>query len=89
MKKASSTARRATDDLKAEYRFDYTHARPNRFATQFQADVVAVVLEPDVAKVFRTSESVNMLLRSVLRAVPKPAPSPVKRTPRSRTKPSR
>lgn len=89
MNKASSTARRATDDLKAEYRFDYAQARPNRFATQFQGDAVAVVLEPDVAKVFRTSESVNTLLRSVLRAVPERASSPVKRTPRSRTKRSR
>jgi hypothetical protein len=32
--------------------------------------VVAVVLEPDVARVFDTSESVNRLLRSVIAAIP-------------------
>jgi len=31
---------------------------------------VAVVLDPDVASVFNTSESVNALLRSVIAAVP-------------------
>jgi hypothetical protein len=33
-------------------------------------DVVAVVLEPDVAKVFDSSASVNRLLRSVISALP-------------------
>lgn len=64
MKKASSTARRATDDLRSEYRFDCAPARPNRFAREFQGDAVAVVLEPDGAKVFRTSESVNTRSRT-------------------------
>jgi hypothetical protein len=33
-------------------------------------DAVAVVLEPDVAQVFDSSQSVNRLLRSVIEAVP-------------------
>jgi len=33
--------------------------------------VVAVVLEPDVAAVFDSSESVNRMLRSVISAIPK------------------
>jgi hypothetical protein len=33
-------------------------------------DSVAVILEPDVAAVFKTSESVNLLLRSVIAAFP-------------------
>jgi hypothetical protein len=33
--------------------------------------VVAVVLEPDVAEVFDSSESVNKILRSVISAFPK------------------
>jgi len=57
--------------MRSEYRFDYTRARPNRFAQQLQGKVVTVVLEPDVAKVFDSSESVNRLLRSVISAVPK------------------
>ncbi len=33
---------------------------------------LAVVLEPDVAAVFRSSEAVNALLRSVIAAMPDP-----------------
>lgn len=34
--------------------------------------VVAVILEPDVAAVFKSSEAVNAILRSVIAAVPEP-----------------
>ena len=69
MSKTPRRSRRATD-LRPEYEFDYSQARPNRFASRLGGKVVAVVLEPDVAKVFDTSESVNRLLRSVISAVP-------------------
>jgi hypothetical protein len=69
--KTTRRANKATDGMRSEYRFDYTRARPNRFAPQLQGKVVTVVLEPDVAKVFDSSESVNRLLRSVISAVPK------------------
>ena len=61
---------RAPADLRAEYRFDYGKARPNRFAAQMQDGTLAVVLDPDVASVFQTSESVNSLLRSIILALP-------------------
>jgi hypothetical protein len=57
--------------MRAEYEFDYKRARSNRFASRMTKDAVAVVLEPDVAQVFGTSESVNRLLRSVIAAIPK------------------
>jgi hypothetical protein len=38
-----------------------------------KAGTVAVVLDPDVASVFGSSESVNSLLRSVINALPKHA----------------
>ena len=60
----------ATDDLRAEYDLDYAESRPNRFAPRMGGTVVTVVLEPDVAAVFDTSESVNRLLRSVIAALP-------------------
>lgn len=56
--------------MRREYRFDYRKARPNRFAARFKGGTVAVVLDPDVASVFRSSESVNALLRSVISALP-------------------
>ena len=56
--------------MRPEYRFDYTQARPNRFASRMGDESVTVVLDPDVAAVFRTAESVNDLLRSVIAALP-------------------
>ncbi len=56
------------DGLRAEYEFDYDKSRKNRFAAG--APAVAVVLEPDVARVFDSSAKVNRLLRSVIKAVP-------------------
>jgi len=70
------------EELRPEYRFDYAHARPNRFAARMRGKVVAVVLEPDVAEVFDSSEAVNRLLRSVISAVPKPRKQADSRKPR-------
>jgi len=69
MKKASikSTKR---ETLRAHYDFDYSKSRPNRFASRMKPESVAVVLDPDVAAVFDSSEAVNQLLRSVIAAVP-------------------
>ena len=69
-KKASRRKGRAVgSDMRREYRFDYRRARPNRFAAALQSRTV-VVLDPDVASVFGSSESVNQLLRSVITALP-------------------
>ena len=54
--------------LRKEYRLDYRKARPNRFAARMAGAAVAVVLDPDVASVFRTSKAVNTVLRSVMSA---------------------
>jgi len=59
--------------MRQEYRFDYRKSRPNRFASLMKAGTVAVVLDSDVASVFRSPESVNSLLRSVIKALPKKA----------------
>jgi len=39
--------------MREEYRFDYSRAKPNRFREKMSEGVVAVVLEPDVAAVFK------------------------------------
>lgn len=57
--------------MRREYRFDYRKSRPNRFATLMKRGTVAVVLDPDVASVFQSPESVNSLLRSVITALPR------------------
>ena len=56
--------------MRGEYRFDYAKAKPNRFAGRIKNGVVAVILDPDVAAVFRSSEKVNALLRSVIAMLP-------------------
>jgi hypothetical protein len=72
MKTARAPRRSKVDrgEMRREYRFDYTKARPNRSAGRFQAGAVAVVLDPDVALVFGSSNRVNRLLRSVIAAMP-------------------
>lgn len=59
-----------SDDLLPEYDFDYSQARPNRFAEQFTQGSVAVVLDPDVAEVFTTPEAVNRVLRALITTMP-------------------
>ena len=75
MKKTSNRRQRrpVPDDIRAEYQFDYSQAGPNRFAAPMKGSTVAVVLDPDVASVFQTSEAVNSLLRSVISALPEDA----------------
>jgi hypothetical protein len=71
MKKTSIRKAPKRDEMRREYRFDYRKSRPNRFAPLMKGGTVAVVLDPDVASVFRSPESVNSLLRSVITALPK------------------
>lgn len=71
MKKTSTRKKKAADQdtLRSEYRFDYSKSQPNRFAAKMSKGAVAVVLEPDVAKIFKSSEVVNALLRSIIAAM--------------------
>jgi hypothetical protein len=62
------------DDLRPEYRFDYSKARPNRFAASCPPGGRLVVLDPDVAPVFTTAEAVNSALRSIIATMPPTTP---------------
>ena len=57
------------DEMLPEYNFDYTQAKPNRFAKQ----VVNVTLDDD-AQVFTNADAVNKALRAILSAIPNHAP---------------
>jgi len=72
MKKTRSTNQtpKSEKDMLPEYRFDYSKARPNRFAAQLEPGFRAVVLDPDVAAVFSTPESVNAVLRALIETMP-------------------
>jgi hypothetical protein len=72
MKKTrESESRAVSDELRAEYDFDYRKARPNRFAASDGGKQVVVALDPDVSQVFTTSDSVNTVLRALIAAMPK------------------
>ncbi len=71
MKKTSKGRRTGREDMRPEYRFDYRKSRPNRFAPLMKDRAVAIVLDPDVASVFRSPQMINSLLRSEIRALPK------------------
>ncbi len=67
--KARQTVARA-GDLKQEYVFDYSKAKPNRFAMPASRGAVTVELDPDVAAVFRDAGAVNSVLRALLETMP-------------------
>ncbi len=55
------------DDLRAEYDFDYSKAVQGKYHHRLIAEGSNVVLlDPDMAKVFRDSTSVNQALRTLL-----------------------
>jgi hypothetical protein len=60
------------DELLPEYHFDYCKARRNRFAPRIADGSLIVVLEPDIAQVFTTPESVKKVLRALIETMPRP-----------------
>ncbi len=66
MKEPTDSALTAeADELREHYDFDYSKAKPNRFAVRLGHDSLMVALEPDVAAIFPTTESVNDTLRAI------------------------
>ena len=70
MKKTPTTKSRKVQEMASEYRFDYKKAKPNRFAARMKNEPLIVMIEPDVAKVFKSSEQVNKALRALISAMP-------------------
>jgi len=59
------------DEMRPHYDFDYSKSRPNRFAARPKLGRVrSVVLAPDVAEVFQSSDQFNELLRSIIANLP-------------------
>ena len=69
MKKTQAS--KSTDEMLSEYRFDYRKAKPNRFAGRVSKEQRVVVLDPDVSKIFTSSESVNTVLRALITTMPR------------------
>jgi hypothetical protein len=73
-----------SDDMLPEYNLDYRKARPNRFAERIYKNRRIVILDPDVSEVFPTAKSVNVVLRALVTAMPKPRKAKATRGPSSR-----
>jgi hypothetical protein len=73
MKKTQVSKPRKTiaEDMRPEYQLDYGKAKPNRFAGRSKEKRVLVLLDPDVAQVFTTPESVNETLRALIALMPR------------------
>jgi hypothetical protein len=70
MKKVKSPG----DTLRPAYeRSDFKKLVRGKYYERVRAGSNVVVLDPDVASVFRSPDSVNSLLRSVIKALPKRA----------------
>jgi len=70
MKKTPTSKSRKVQYMASEYRFDYRKAKTNRFAARMKDEPLIVIIEPDVAKVFTSSEQVNKALRALISAIP-------------------
>ena len=57
-----------SDDMRAEYDFDYSKAERGKYYRRLLKEGAnVVVLDPDVAKALRSSAAVNEALRSLLK----------------------
>jgi len=61
-------SRKTSEDMRPEYDFDYSTAvRGKYYQRLLKEGANVVVLDPDVAKAFRSSAAVNEALRSLLK----------------------
>lgn len=64
-------AKKADDDIRAEY--DFSGARPNPYAARFASPVTVVILDADVAEAFPDAAAVNEALRALVKIANRPA----------------
>jgi hypothetical protein len=65
------------EDMLPEYHLDYSKARPNRFAKDIAEGSLVVVLEPELAQVYKTPERVKAILEAIAQAMPPQEPQAV------------
>lgn len=62
MKKATET--QPGEEMRSEY--DFSQGVRGKYVRRYREGTILVLLEPDLARVFRDSESVNLTLRQFL-----------------------
>ena len=58
------------DEMRKEYRIDYSKSRPNRFGQAMKEQPLVVMVDADVARLFTTAESVKQALRELIAEMP-------------------
>ena len=73
MKKTNSRKNNgeSENDMQDNYDFDYSKSKPNRFASVLAEQEGYIKLQPDIQKIFKTSEQVNNALRAIIISYPK------------------
>ncbi len=71
-RKSRDAGRVDVDEILPEY--DFSHARPNKYASRYAAGSIVVVLEPDVAAVFPGAAEANEALRALAGIIQKHRP---------------
>jgi hypothetical protein len=59
--------KKADSDLEMRSHYDFSGGVRGKYAARYQQGTNIVVLDPDVATIFKTSEAVNEALREVAR----------------------
>ena len=62
--KRATGRRNSNDDMRPEY--DFSRARPNKYAARYAKGSIAVTLDPDVAAVFPSAREANDALRALV-----------------------
>ena len=71
--RARTTVVRERDDMLPEY--DFSRGRRNKYAAHYAEGSNVVVLDPDVAAVFRNAGEVNAALRALASVIKKHRPA--------------
>ena len=58
------------NDMLPVYQLNYSQAPPNRFAKGILEDSLVVVLEPELAQIFKTPERVKAILEAKAQNIP-------------------
>jgi uncharacterized protein len=79
--KQDRSRRNSAGEMRKEY--DFTRARPNRYAKKYSEGASLVVIDPELIRYFPNSASVNAALRALVSAFPQAKPEQASKVPNS------
>jgi hypothetical protein len=67
--KAKWTTRRRSSSVDLRPEYDFSRARPNKYAARYAKGSIVVTLDPDVAATFPSAREANDALRALARVI--------------------